>query len=57
MKKIYISPEMQVVKIQQQNQLLAGSVPGWNGEIHAPTWGDKALEFGGWDVEWEEEEL
>jgi hypothetical protein len=48
---------MQVVKIQQQNQLLAGSVPGWNGEIHAPTWGDKALEFGGWDVEWEEEEL
>ena len=60
MKKEYVAPQMEVVAIKTNQQLLAGSVPGYGGggseDPQAPVleedWVDKACQFGGWDVEW-----
>ena len=55
MKRVYKKATLTVILLQNEAQLVAGS--DYNKSLNAPTWGDKALEFGGWDVEWEEEEL
>ena len=59
MKKEYIKPQMEVVKIQAM-QILAGSPDahdevGGDGQL-APEfdWVEKNYQFGGWDVEWDE---
>ena len=58
-KKIYIKPEMQIVKIQQ-HQILCASPDGWGGsdpnnptDFNAPgfDWVEKGYQFGGWDFE------
>ena len=52
MKKEYIKPQVEVVKLEIHH-MLAASPPGWNNEVGAPEfdWIDKAYEFGGWDLE------
>ena len=52
MKKEYIKPQVEVVKLEIHH-MLAASPPGWNNEVGAPgyDWVDKAYEFGGWDLE------
>lgn len=58
MKKEYMKPQMEVMEIAVERQLLAGSVPEYGGggseDPQAPDydWVDKAYQFGGWDVEW-----
>ena len=60
MKKKYSMPEMSVVEITASVQLLAGSDPGYGGggnyDPQAPEydWVDKAYQFGGWDVEFDD---
>ena len=62
MKKIYVTPQMEVVEIASSVQLLAGSTPGYGGggnaDPQAPEldlddydWVDKGYQFGGWDIE------
>jgi len=51
MKKTYINPEMNVVKILTQHQMLAGSTMGINGDYN----GDVTI--GSREFELEEEEL
>jgi hypothetical protein len=64
MKKIYMQPTMEVVTIDLECPLLTVSSLGSSGlddddlefgggsdtEAGAPTWVDKAYEFGGWDL-------
>ena len=60
MKKEYMKPQMEVMEIMVNQQLLAGSDPGYggggSGDPAAPEfeeeWVEKAYQFGGWDVEW-----
>ena len=62
MKKIYVTPQMEVVEIASSVQLLAGSTPGYGGggnaDPQAPEfdlddydWVDKGYQFGDWDIE------
>jgi hypothetical protein len=51
MKKRYMKPSMDVIRLQQTQVILAGS--GYNDEINAPgfDWIEKGYQFGGWDLE------
>ena len=60
MKKVYVKPAMQVMELHNRHAILAGSPDahdeqGGSGQ-YAPefNWQEKALLFGGWDVEWED---
>lgn len=51
MKKQYMKPLMEVIRLQQTQVILAGS--GYDDEINAPgfDWIEKGYQFGGWDLE------
>ena len=53
-KKEYLKPEMEVVKIQQQSQILAGSQQGLNDELNPDPvddgWAPGMFDGPDWDV-------
>ena len=53
MKKEYIKPSMEVVKLNKTAPLLAGSATPGDIPLGAPgfDWVEKGYEFGGWDLE------
>lgn len=57
MKRVYVTPETEVLEMKPSSILcISGDLGGDATEPgHAPEWSDKMFNFGGWDVEWEEE--
>ena len=56
MKKIYMIPTLQVVKVQSA-KILAGSVPQLQGDFTTSTSGNlgRQARFSDWDEDWDEE--